>query len=373
MNLWNFTRSSASVRLLLDFGRKQGLSATQLLAGTRLTQAQVGSGQIRLSPAQEIAVIGNLLRLRARYPGMGLQLGLGYHLSAYGVLGLGLMSSATAADALQLVQRFLPLTYTYVPIHHRRDGDYDTVLFDMPAGLADEVAHFVVERAMGATVRVLRDITGVEAPLAAIRLRGSPAPRLVEAELARLLHQAPKWGAAENAISIACTLTQRPLPQANAITLTMCERMCRELIEQRRTKLDTATLVREYLAAVPDHHTPKLAEVAALLCTSERTLKRWFQNEGISFRELLEDSRRAKADRLLGNAHSSLTEIAVSLGFSDLSSFSQAYKRWTGDTPSSSPARGRDVSPSAGDANMDYYPARDDQHPRARRVRRHSR
>jgi AraC-like DNA-binding protein len=31
----------------------------------------------------------------------------------------------------------------------------------------------------------------------------------------------------------------------------------------------------------------------------------------------------------------SLTEVAAELGFSDLSSFSQAYKRWTGVAPSS--------------------------------------
>jgi len=342
MNFWNFTRSPASVRLLLDFGRTRGLTAAQLLAGSRLTRAQLENAQLSLSPGQELAVIANLLRLHPPHPGLGLQLGLGYQLSAYGVLGLGLMSSATGADALRLAQRFLPLTYTYVPIAHRRDGDCDTLLFEPPATLAVELRGFVTERAMGATVRVLRDLTGAESPLAAIQLRGEAAPAAVAAELAQRLGRRPRWGAAENLLSIPRRLTRRPLPQANAITAAMCERMCQELVERRRTRLDTATLVREYLAAVPDAHTPKLAEVAALLCTSERTLKRWFRDEGTSFRELLERSRRSRADRLLGGSRSSLTEIAIRLGFSDLSSFSQAYKRWTGTAPSLSAARAGD-------------------------------
>ena len=48
------------------------------------------------------------------------------------------------------------------------------------------------------------------------------------------------------------------------------------------------------------------------------------------------------AVRLLSNPRNSLTEVADRLGFSDLSSFSQAYKRWTGLAPSQSPARNGD-------------------------------
>ncbi|WP_019466868.1 AraC family transcriptional regulator [Dyella japonica] len=341
MNFWNFTRSPASVRLLLDFGRSRGFTTAQLLAGTQLTLAQIENAQVSLSPGQELAVIANLLRMVPDCSGLGLQLGLGYQLSAYGVLGLGMMSSATAFDALRLVQRFLPLTYSYVAITHRRDGDLDKLWFEPPASMDAAMQGFVAERAMGATVRVLCDISGVSAPLTAMQLRGRPAPTSIHGELAEALGCVPRWRAAENLVAIPRALTQRALPQANVTTAAMCERMCEELVEQRRTQLDTPTLVREYLAATPDACTPKLADVAAFLCTSERSLKRWFHDDGTSFRELLEESRRTKADRLLGNPHHSLTEVAERLGFSDLSSFSQAYKRWTGQAPSLSPARGK--------------------------------
>ncbi|WP_415869213.1 helix-turn-helix domain-containing protein [Burkholderia ubonensis] len=55
--------------------------------------------------------------------------------------------------------------------------------------------------------------------------------------------------------------------------------------------------------------------------TSARKLKRRLQDEGTTFRALLGDERPT------------LTEVAERLGFSDLSSFSQAFKRWYGVAP----------------------------------------
>jgi AraC-like DNA-binding protein len=85
---------------------------------------------------------------------------------------------------------------------------------------------------------------------------------------------------------------------------------------------------------LPSGQAPSLSGVASLLNTSERTLKRWLQKEGTSFSEMLASSRLAKADQLLADNRLTLTEIADIMGFSDLSTFSQAYKRWTGFAPS---------------------------------------
>jgi len=55
--------------------------------------------------------------------------------------------------------------------------------------------------------------------------------------------------------------------------------------------------------------------------------------EGVSFQELLEDVRFTSAKEQLKETGRSLSEIAFSLGFSDLSAFSRAFKRWSGLTP----------------------------------------
>lgn len=73
--------------------------------------------------------------------------------------------------------------------------------------------------------------------------------------------------------------------------------------------------------------------IANQLNTSRQTLYRKLKAEGVSFQGLLEDVRFSAAKDQLKNSDRQLSEIAFSLGFSDLSAFSRAFKRWSGVTP----------------------------------------
>ena len=73
--------------------------------------------------------------------------------------------------------------------------------------------------------------------------------------------------------------------------------------------------------------------VAEQLNTSRQTLYRKLKLEGVSFQGLLEEVRFTTAKEQLKEDKCSLSEIAFSLGFSDLSAFSRAFKRWSGVTP----------------------------------------
>lgn len=73
--------------------------------------------------------------------------------------------------------------------------------------------------------------------------------------------------------------------------------------------------------------------MAKLMNTSERTFKRRLSEEGTSFRSLLMEVRYAMAKELLESHSLSMRDIAERLGFSDASSFSQAFKRWHGCAP----------------------------------------
>ena len=143
-----------------------------------------------------------------------------------------------------------------------------------------------------------------------------------------------RYHAQDNVLRLAHAHLLQPLPQANAVTAAMCERLCAQLLQRRRTRIDTTVLVREHLAGLPPGQAPDLAALARLLGVSDRTLKRRLQQEGSSFRALAQAARHARAQALLEAGHLSLTEIAAELGFADLSSFSQAFKRWSGAAPS---------------------------------------
>ncbi|MFZ2986684.1 AraC family transcriptional regulator [Ideonella sp.] len=335
MSFWNFPRGPASVRLLVDYAQARGHAGEDLLRGSGLTAAQLGEPESVISASQELAVMANLLKQFGDDSGIGLQVGLTYHLSAYGILGYGLMSSATGADALQLASRFLSLTYAYTSIAHRRERDLDVLTFEPAEDLPPSLQRFVVERAMGAACRLLRDVLGSGFSLADFRLR-CVQPRLLNPPraLSQVLGATVQYTAAENRISMDHGLLAQPLPQANQVTAAMCERLCSELLAKRRTQLDTAAFVRAHLEAAPAGRPPSLTEIARMLNVSERTLKRRLHLDGVSFRTLSQTVRQNKAALLMAEGHFSLTEIAAELGFSDLSSFSQAYKRWSGKPPS---------------------------------------
>jgi AraC-like DNA-binding protein len=75
------------------------------------------------------------------------------------------------------------------------------------------------------------------------------------------------------------------------------------------------------------------ARLAALLGVSERTLQRRLADVGRSVSEIVEDFRREEAARLLCDPRISLVEVAGRLGYSEQTSFTRAFRRWTGSTP----------------------------------------
>lgn len=80
---------------------------------------------------------------------------------------------------------------------------------------------------------------------------------------------------------------------------------------------------------------PKVSEMANRLSMSSRTLQRRLSEQGLSFQNLVDDSRRDLALRLLRKSDYSLSEVAFLTGFSEQSSFNRAFKRWSGQTPRS--------------------------------------
>lgn len=74
--------------------------------------------------------------------------------------------------------------------------------------------------------------------------------------------------------------------------------------------------------------------VADSLYLTPRTLQRKLAAQGTSFKTLLNDVRKSLADQYIKDNHLSINEISFLLGFSEISSFSRAFKRWNGAAPS---------------------------------------
>jgi len=78
---------------------------------------------------------------------------------------------------------------------------------------------------------------------------------------------------------------------------------------------------------------PTLDHIANLLGVPVRTLQRRLQQEGVSYSQLVEQTRLESACRLLSASKICISEVAGTLGYADPGSFSRAFHRWTGMSP----------------------------------------
>ena len=78
---------------------------------------------------------------------------------------------------------------------------------------------------------------------------------------------------------------------------------------------------------------PPLELAADIAGLSTRTLQRWLTDEGLSYRDLLDEVRYETAIDLLQNTGNSITDIANLLGYSDPSHFARAFRRMAGVSP----------------------------------------
>lgn len=77
------------------------------------------------------------------------------------------------------------------------------------------------------------------------------------------------------------------------------------------------------------------ASIADELYMHVRSLQRALRVEGTTFKTLLNETRKELAENYIQDDKLTLSEISFMLGFSEISSFSRAFKRWTGASPKS--------------------------------------
>lgn len=75
------------------------------------------------------------------------------------------------------------------------------------------------------------------------------------------------------------------------------------------------------------------SQIAASVNMSASTLQVKLARRNLSFQQLLDETRHELALGYIAQSRLSVTEIAFMLGFSDLSNFIRAFKRWTGRSP----------------------------------------
>jgi AraC-like DNA-binding protein len=136
----------------------------------------------------------------------------------------------------------------------------------------------------------------------------------------------------ENTILIPLSIVDETLEGANPeLALVNDQVLTRRLA--RVSKNDIVARVQAVLVdQLPEGNTTD-DSVADALYMSVRTLHRKLAQASSSFRAIVVETRRKLATHYIMDMSLTLTEISLLLGFSEASSFSRAFKDWTGSTP----------------------------------------
>jgi hypothetical protein len=154
---WDVERSPMSVQLLVRLGTDHGLPARVCLNGTGLAEESLRDPAAAVSARQELTVIENLLRALGYPPGLGLEAGIRYHLTTYGIWGFAMISSPTWRGAIDIGLKYLDLTFAFTRIQPRDRGTEFHLVLDTP-DIPLALQRFVVERDSAAIQTIQHEV-----------------------------------------------------------------------------------------------------------------------------------------------------------------------------------------------------------------------
>ena len=141
-----------------------------------------------------------------------------------------------------------------------------------------------------------------------------------------------RFATGENALVLPAALLDLPCHRNDPSLLSLLDRYAADRLgeSQGTTFADRA---RAALSEDLQSGNVTAHRLAARLKVSVRTLHRTLAAESTSYRQLLDKLRLDLAERHLLDDRLSVAEVAFLVGFSELSAFHRAFKRWTGHTP----------------------------------------
>ncbi|WP_280255462.1 helix-turn-helix domain-containing protein [Nocardia wallacei] len=248
-------------------------------------------------------------------------------LTSFGPLSFPLVSAGSVAEIVELLT-FLPLISTALsPQFH--PGEHGLTV-GLTGHTRDPALDCLVVTYGGSALLRLLDMLAGEVQTVTLHLSW-PAPAFPadhEDTLAgRLFFDAPMsfLHIPADTLNEVCRFSD---PVAYRLAIVDLQRT----LDQRGGPTSFSEKVRRLLEKDPGYRSSQ--SVAHELSISTSTLKRRLAEEGTTFRELCQSFLRERAMLRLLDRSVSVSEIATDLGYSDLTNFSHAFKRWTGCSPS---------------------------------------
>ncbi len=260
----------------------------------------------------------------------GFHLAQAHDLREFGFLYYVAASSEVLGNALQKIARYSAIANEGVSLTYV-DGRNVGMRFQY-VGVSRHLDRHQIEFFMALLVRLCRQLAGIELVPTRVRLthrRSGRSPELTEFFGANV-----EFGAPVDELSFAPMIKNTPIVSAdhhlNKLLITYCE----EALSRRRQRRGAfRASVENAIVPLLPHGNANLDAVAHQLGVSQRTLARRLATEGLNYSIVFQNLKTDLAKRYLADNDLSISQIAWLLGYQEVSSFTHAFKRWSGKTP----------------------------------------
>lgn len=142
-----------------------------------------------------------------------------------------------------------------------------------------------------------------------------------------------KFGQTRNALIFNGDILSNSMPGADPQLHAVIRQALMKLAESRPSPSTLTQVVRHQIVEMAYDRFPHLEEIALRLNIPTWTLHRRLTREGVSFKVLIDEVRKDMVPVLMAQKSMSITELAFKLGYSEVSAFSRAFRRWHGASP----------------------------------------
>jgi len=313
---------------LIDVALAQGAALPQLLENTGITESMLADPDARISYLTFGFLSLNALNQTGN-PGLGIDFGHRIHPANMGFVGLAVISSRTAEEALRAGLEFGRVLAPAWQMSLELAGDA-AVFKATPIISLGPMHVFATEALLVGMYEMATYVLGERPALRELSV-DYPAPAHVDryVEIAGVPFRFDQPGIEAR---FDASMLKHPLRGADPVTRQLALRYCQAEIAKLPASDGLVQCVRAMLTLRPGQYAD-MQSIAFALQTSARTLRRELARLDCSYQQLLDEARRDHALALLRTSPMDLLDAAISLGFSDERALRRAVQRWTGSSP----------------------------------------
>lgn len=319
---------------LLAYAAQRDVQPQQLckLAGIQLEELKKTSGE-NLSAAQMNNLWTNAGQL-TNDPLFGLHFGESVQIAALGMVGEIIKSSSTVGEAITHAAALSHLVTDIFRMEVIPPGKTFTISY-IPL-TTDTTPSFSFLQLMDFfMVFTVHELDGLL--LQKIQPKAVRFPYVVSniAEYERVLRCRPVKRTGEYALEFDKKYWDEPILSANYELQSLWLKKVQALPEQATAKQSLQARIYNYLLTNAYLGIISLEQMAANFNISPRSLQRKLKEEGVKYQDIADAVRKSLAMHYMASGNYPLKEVSYMLGYNELSAFTRAFKRWTGDTPGS--------------------------------------